>query len=160
MAMDFAITDRQLDGDTHVVAVSGEIDLFTAPEFKQQLLGMIESGHPLIALDLSDVDFLDSSGLGAIHAPTTILLTSGHPARRLGAAWQPPPCMIAEIMFTGAAALMRSSTAIRKNVCVPPPDAPVTPMRFGSTSDSDEMKSTDRMLFQSWMPMGPTLHRS
>ena len=27
---------------------------------------MIESGHPLIALDLSEVDFIDSSGLGAI----------------------------------------------------------------------------------------------
>ena len=63
-------------------------------------------------------------------------------------------------MFTGAAALIRSSTAIRKNVCVPPPDAPVTPIRFGSTSDSDVTKSTALMLFQSWMPMGPMLHKS
>ena len=42
------------------------VDARLASEFKQRLLAMIESGHPLIALDLSDVDFLDSSGLGAI----------------------------------------------------------------------------------------------
>ena len=31
MAMTFAIEDRSVDADTHVVSVAGEIDLFTAP---------------------------------------------------------------------------------------------------------------------------------
>jgi anti-sigma B factor antagonist len=47
MAIDFAIKDRQLDGDAHVVAVTGEIDLFTAP-------------------DLSETTFIDSSSLGVL----------------------------------------------------------------------------------------------
>ena len=89
------------------------------------------------------------SGLGAISAPTTMLLKSGQPARRFAAFSQTPPCAVAEIMFTGAAALMRSSTAIRKKVCVPPPDAPVATIFAGSTSGSDDTKSVALMLFQS-----------
>ncbi len=42
------------------------VDARLAGEFKHQLLAMIESGSALIALDLSEVDFIDSSGLGAI----------------------------------------------------------------------------------------------
>ena len=44
MAMEFAIEDRVLDDDTHVVAVLGEIDLFTAPEFKQRVSAPIDEG--------------------------------------------------------------------------------------------------------------------
>jgi anti-sigma B factor antagonist len=42
------------------------VDARMACEFKHRLIAMIDAGHPLIALDLSDVDFIDSSGLGAI----------------------------------------------------------------------------------------------
>jgi anti-sigma B factor antagonist len=42
------------------------VDARLAGEFRRHLLDLIESGHPLIALDLSEVDFIDSSGLGAI----------------------------------------------------------------------------------------------
>ena len=41
MAIEFAIEDRRPDGDTHVVAVTGEVDLFTAPEFKQRVMAPI-----------------------------------------------------------------------------------------------------------------------
>ena len=44
MAMAFGIEDRQIDDDTHVVAVTGEIDLFTAPEFKQRVSAPIDAG--------------------------------------------------------------------------------------------------------------------
>ena len=42
------------------------VDARLATEFKRQLVAVVESGHPLIALDLSEVDIIDSSGLGAI----------------------------------------------------------------------------------------------
>jgi anti-sigma B factor antagonist len=42
------------------------VDARLAGEFKQRLITMIDAGHPLIALDLSEVEFIDSSGLGAI----------------------------------------------------------------------------------------------
>jgi anti-sigma B factor antagonist len=58
---------QRLEGNV-VVARTGDqrLDARLAPELKQQLLELVGRGHPLIALDLSEVDFIDSSGLGAI----------------------------------------------------------------------------------------------
>jgi anti-sigma B factor antagonist len=66
MAIDFSITDRQVDADTHVVAVTGEIDLFTAPEFKQRVSAPIDAGRQNIIVDLSATTFIDSSSLGVL----------------------------------------------------------------------------------------------
>ena len=51
-------------------------------------------------------------------------------------------------MTTGAETLMRSSSAVSRNVWVPPPDSPVQPIRAESTSGSDVSQSSARMLFQ------------
>ncbi len=45
MPPEFALNQEPADGDRHVVAVRGEIDLFTAPELKTALGEAIESGH-------------------------------------------------------------------------------------------------------------------
>jgi anti-sigma B factor antagonist len=66
MAIDFSITDRQVNQDTHVVAVAGEIDLFTAPEFKQRVSAPIDAGRQNIVVDLSATTFIDSSSLGVL----------------------------------------------------------------------------------------------
>src|SRR5947207_5630174 len=66
MAIDFAITDRRIDDDTHVVAVTGEIDLFTAPEFKQRVSAPIDAGRSHVIVDLTATTFIDSSSLGVL----------------------------------------------------------------------------------------------
>jgi anti-sigma B factor antagonist len=66
MAMVFAIEDRQVDDDTHVVAVTGEIDLFTAPEFKQRVSAPIDAGRTHLVVDLTATTFIDSSSLGVL----------------------------------------------------------------------------------------------
>jgi anti-sigma B factor antagonist len=66
MAIDFAIEDRPIDGKTHVVAVSGEVDLFTAPEFKQRVTAPIAAGIDRVIVDLTRTTFIDSSSLGAL----------------------------------------------------------------------------------------------
>jgi len=66
MAMDFSITDRRHDDSTHVVAVTGEIDLFTAPEFKQRMSALIDAGRSRIVVDLTQTTFIDSSSLGVL----------------------------------------------------------------------------------------------
>src|SRR4051812_8357356 len=66
MAMDFAITDRRINDRTHVVAVAGEIDLFTAPEFKQRMSAPIDAGRTNLVVDLTDTTFIDSSSLGVM----------------------------------------------------------------------------------------------
>src|SRR5918998_380158 len=66
MSVDFAITDRKVDSTTHIVSVSGEIDLFTAPEFKQRMSAPIDAGRSNIVVDLSGTTFIDSSSLGVL----------------------------------------------------------------------------------------------
>src|SRR5215213_11106174 len=66
MAIDFEIVDRKVDDDTHVVSVTGEIDLFTAPEFKQRMSAPIDEGRSTLIVDLSRTTFIDSSSLGVL----------------------------------------------------------------------------------------------
>ena len=66
MAIEFEIEDRRADEDTHVVAVRGEIDLFTAPEFKQHVSAPIDAGVSHVIVDLTRTTFIDSSSLGVL----------------------------------------------------------------------------------------------
>jgi anti-sigma B factor antagonist len=66
MAIEFASWDEQVDDATRVVGVRGEIDLFTAPEFKQRINAAIEAGMRLVVVDLSEASFIDSSSLGIL----------------------------------------------------------------------------------------------
>jgi anti-sigma B factor antagonist len=66
MAVEFEISDRKVDDETHVIAVTGEIDLFTAPEFKQRMAALIDAGRSRLVVDLSETTFIDSSSLGVL----------------------------------------------------------------------------------------------
>ena len=66
MAIEFSIWDDQVDEATHVVAVRGEIDIFTAPEFKQRISAAIDAGRDLVVVDLGGTTFIDSSSLGVL----------------------------------------------------------------------------------------------
>jgi anti-sigma B factor antagonist len=68
MAIEFSVTDEQIDATTHVVAVRGEVDIFTAPEFKARIHEAIEAGRDLVIVDLSGATFIDSSSLGVLIA--------------------------------------------------------------------------------------------
>ena len=57
MAIEFGIKDRAVGSDTHVVSVSGEVDLFTAPEFKQRVMAPIARGVEHVIVDLTDSTF-------------------------------------------------------------------------------------------------------
>ncbi|MCW3023721.1 MAG: hypothetical protein JWR30_3043 [Conexibacter sp.] len=66
MPPEFALTQDAVDATTQVVAVRGEIDLFTAPELKTALGEAIEAGKSRIVVDLGDTTFLDSTALGVL----------------------------------------------------------------------------------------------
>ena len=54
-----------------LVAASGELDLAAAPRLATVLSMATSSSEPAVVLDLSEVDFIDSTALGAImHAST------------------------------------------------------------------------------------------
>ena len=52
------------EGDVSVVSARGEVDVFTAPGLDTELDALIADGHARLVVDLSDVAFLDSTGLG------------------------------------------------------------------------------------------------
>jgi anti-sigma B factor antagonist len=59
------ITVSEQDGSA-VVAVAGEIDVYTSPILQERLVEVIRDGSSSIVLDLSEVTFLDSTGLGVL----------------------------------------------------------------------------------------------
>ena len=66
MAIDFRIDDRELQDGTPVVAVSGEVDLFTAPDLKRHVERALEEHGGRLVVDLTETTFIDSSSLGVL----------------------------------------------------------------------------------------------
>ena len=64
--MNFDISTEQVGNGTYVIALSGEVDLYTAPEFKQQLLDVIGNGAKNVIVDFTDTSFIDSTTLGVL----------------------------------------------------------------------------------------------
>jgi anti-sigma B factor antagonist len=64
--MNFDIKTERAGDDAYVIALSGEVDLYTAPEFKQQLLEVIGQGARNVVVDFSDTTFIDSTTLGVL----------------------------------------------------------------------------------------------
>jgi anti-sigma B factor antagonist len=60
------ITTEEAGDGVAVVALAGEIDLYTCPEFKQELLRVIADGATLVVVDLTKTTFIDSTALGVI----------------------------------------------------------------------------------------------
>src|SRR5688572_33504926 len=64
--MNFDIKTEQLGDESYVISLGGEVDLYTAPEFKQQLLDVIGQGGKDVVVDFSDTTFIDSTTLGVL----------------------------------------------------------------------------------------------
>ena len=64
--MNFDMQTEQLSSDAYVVSLAGEVDLYTVPEFKQQLLDVTEQGGKHVIVDFTDTTFIDSSTLGVL----------------------------------------------------------------------------------------------
>jgi anti-sigma B factor antagonist len=49
-----------------VLGVNGEVDVYTAPRLREKIVELVSKGHYQIVVDLENVDFLDSTGLGVL----------------------------------------------------------------------------------------------
>lgn len=58
--------ENATSGTWTVVRVEGELDLHTSPQLRDHVLALIGDSPPRVALDLSAVDFMDSSSLGML----------------------------------------------------------------------------------------------
>ncbi len=63
--MDLSLSTRT-EGEHSIVAVGGEIDVYTAPKLREQLIDLVSNGNYHIIVDMEGVEFLDSTGLGVL----------------------------------------------------------------------------------------------
>ena len=63
--MELSVTTSRHD-DVSVVVVEGEVDVQTAAQLRQALDQEIAEGHVRLVVDLDEVTFLDSTGLGVL----------------------------------------------------------------------------------------------
>jgi anti-sigma B factor antagonist len=62
----FSLSRQRLPDGRALISVRGSVDLFAAPELKRRLLEAVDGGAEEVIVDLSETDFLDSTGLGAL----------------------------------------------------------------------------------------------
>jgi anti-anti-sigma factor len=60
-------------GEWAVLRVSGELDLMTSPVLRQRVHDIVAEGHHSLVVDLSDVFFCDSSGVGVLVAARRLI---------------------------------------------------------------------------------------
>ena len=54
------------DDGVAIVDVDGEIDVFTCGMLRDRLLALVDEGHSTLVVNLGEVGFIDSTGLGVL----------------------------------------------------------------------------------------------
>lgn len=89
---DFSIsTDGDAAGGRLLVVVRGELDLATAPDLEETLMGAIEAGREVV-LDLRELDFMDSSGV------RVLVVAHTRAQGRFGVVAAPPDSPVTKIL--------------------------------------------------------------
>lgn len=90
--MDLKVTRKDEPRGWHLVGAAGEIDIATAPTLEAALNAALDDGSERIAVDLSEVTFMDSTGLRSListqrrleeRGGSLAIVAPGGPARRL-----------------------------------------------------------------------------
>lgn len=63
--MELKLSTKDL-GEYRVIKLKGEVDIYTAPRLKEAMVKAVDENRYKIVVDLEDVDFLDSTGLGVL----------------------------------------------------------------------------------------------
>jgi anti-sigma B factor antagonist len=65
MSIDIKVETRK-SGEWAVVDVEGEVDVFTAPKLREQIIALLTGGSNRMVVNLEKVGFMDSTGLGVL----------------------------------------------------------------------------------------------
>lgn len=91
------LSETPIETDGCTLAVGGELDLATAAQFRTSIGALLGTGCRHVVVDLSEVTFLDSSGLGA-------LVWAAHRMRSAGGEFSvanPNPKILPTLRITG-----------------------------------------------------------
>jgi anti-sigma B factor antagonist len=64
--MNLKVETRQLENGVAIVGLTGEVDVYTSPRLKQEIVDLLKQGYTKIIVDTTKVEYLDSSGLGVL----------------------------------------------------------------------------------------------
>lgn len=62
----FEMETYTLEAKVPVIELEGEVDVYTAPRLKQQIINLLEGGSRDLIVNLSKVEYLDSTALGVL----------------------------------------------------------------------------------------------
>ena len=83
--MNFSMTIRHSD-NVSVLEVSGRLTSFESTAFRDAIYGMLNQGHKNIVLNLTGLDYLDSSGVGELVRNYMAVVKKGGAMRVVGLA--------------------------------------------------------------------------
>jgi anti-sigma B factor antagonist len=66
MQSPFALSKRLVQDGRGLIAVTGELDLFTAPDLRTKINELIDADVRELIVDLSETEFVDSTALGVL----------------------------------------------------------------------------------------------
>lgn len=61
-----SVAQEEREGGVTVLAITGDLDVATGPQLRDTLIQVMDQGKYRLVLDLTEVPFLDSLGLGVI----------------------------------------------------------------------------------------------
>jgi anti-sigma B factor antagonist len=64
--VNFKMDTKTLESELPLIELEGEVDVYTAPQLKQQILSILEGGAKELAVNLTKVEYLDSTALGVL----------------------------------------------------------------------------------------------
>ena len=65
MSLDINISFNEIE-NMWIFAPKGELDIFSSPNFKEKVVNAFESRNSDIIIDLEKLEYVDSTGLGAL----------------------------------------------------------------------------------------------
>jgi anti-sigma B factor antagonist len=67
----------EVPGSGPIVSLDGDLDIVTSEDVKRQIATLVEIGNSTVTIDMGAVDFVDSSGLGALVAVHQLAVARG-----------------------------------------------------------------------------------
>ena len=108
-AVPFGVACRS-EGDWTVLDVRGDLDVYSSPALRHQILDRIQRGDSRIIVDLEHVDFLDSAGVAVM----LVLVQPGDQVRRM-------------LRLTNLDQVLQAFPSVEDAVSLAPPGGGTTP---------------------------------
>lgn len=64
--MNLKINTRNVFTNAAMIDLEGEVDVYTAPQLKQQIINMLDNNILHVIVNLTNVEYLDSTALGVL----------------------------------------------------------------------------------------------